>query len=180
MKKIFVVFLIAIFPLAGFSQSVFDKYGEMDHVAAVTINKGLINLVSSVEVEGDQETEEFIELAKGLNGIKVFITEDKGVSADMRATVKKYLKSADLEELMRVKDKDVNVKFYVKNGKDDNHVTELLMFVSGIKNTDLDINGRKLETVLVTLTGDIDLRKIGSLTEKMNLPKELNKAEKGE
>jgi hypothetical protein len=32
--------------------------------------------------------------------------------------------------------------------------------------------------VLLSLTGDIDLTKIGALTKKMNLPEELNKAEK--
>ena len=180
MKKTIVVFLIAIFPILGFSQSVFDKFEQMDHVAAVTINKGLINLVSSVDIEGDEDAKEFMELAKGLDGIKVFVTEDKGVSNDMKATVKKYLKSSSLEELMRVKDKDVNAKFYVKEGKDNNHVKELLMFVSGFENTDLDINGRKLETVLVTLTGNIDLRKIGALTKKMDLPEELNNAQRGE
>ncbi len=179
MKKSIVVFLIALFPVLGFSQSIFDKYEQMDHVSAISINKGLINLISSVDIEGDDDAKEFMELAKGLNGVKVFITENKGVSADMTTTVKKYLKSSSLEELMRVKDKDVNVKFYVKEGKDNNHVTELLMFVSGFENTDLDINGRKLETVLVSLTGNIDLRKIGALTKKMDLPKELNKAERG-
>ncbi len=177
MKKLIVVIVLAIFPVLGFSQSIFDKFEEMDHVAAITINKGLINLVGSVNIEGDDDAKEFLELAKGINGIKVFVTENKKVSADMTATVKKYLKSSSLEELMRVKDKDVNVKFYVQEGKDDNHVSELLMFVSGFENTDLDINGHKLETVLVTLTGDIDLRKIGSLTEKMNLPKDLKKAQ---
>ena len=111
MKKSLVVLLIAIFPVLGFSQSIFDKYEQMDHVAAITINKGLINLVSSVDIEGDDDAKEFFELAKGLDGIKVFVTEDKAVSADMTSTVKKYLKSSSLEELMRVKDKDVNVKF---------------------------------------------------------------------
>ena len=77
---------------------------------------------------------------------------------------------------MRVKDKDVNVKFYVKNGKNKDHVTELLMFVSGMENIEIGHNGRKLETVLVSLTGDIDLNKIGSITNKMDLPKDLKKA----
>ncbi len=92
--------------------------------------------------------------------------------------VNKYLKKSSLEELMRVKDKDVNVKFYIKNGKHKDHVTELLMFVSGMKNMDVDVNGRKFETVLVSMTGDIDLNKIGALTKKMNLPEELNDAGK--
>ena len=77
---------------------------------------------------------------------------------------------------MRVKDKDANVKFYIKSGRDEDHVSELLMFVTGMKNIDVDVNGRKIETVLLSLTGDIDLNKIGSLTKKMNLPEELNEA----
>jgi len=88
------------------------------------------------------------------------------------------LKSSSLQELMRVKDKDANVKFYIKSGKDEDHVSELLMFVTGIKNGNVEINDRKFERVLLSLTGDIDLNKIGSLTQKMNLPSELNKAGK--
>ncbi|MGB5318521.1 MAG: DUF4252 domain-containing protein, partial [Eudoraea sp.] len=57
-------------------------------------------------------------------------------------------------------------------------VSELLMFVTGVNRDDIEIDDRNIETVLLTLTGDIDLTKIGSLTKKMNLPEELNKAEK--
>jgi hypothetical protein len=83
-----------------------------------------------------------------------------------------------MEELMRVKDKDANVKFYIKQGRDDDHVSELLMLVTDLNEVEAD--GRKIETVLLSLTGDIDLNKINSLTKKMNLPKELNKAGKQE
>ena len=38
-----------------------------------------------------------------------------------------------MEELMRVKDGDQTVNFYVREGKDENHVKELLMFVNWIK-----------------------------------------------
>ena len=81
-----------------------------------------------------------------------------------------------MEELMRVKDKEANVKFYIKQGRDDDHVSELLMLVTDIK--EIEADGRKIETVLLSLTGDIDLNKINSLTKKMNLPEELNKAGK--
>ncbi|WP_047245096.1 DUF4252 domain-containing protein [Maribacter thermophilus] len=177
MRKLAVVLLVAILPLFGFSQSVFDKYESMDNVGSVIVNKGMIDLVSKIGAfDDDRETQEFVEVAKGLKGVKVFMTEDKSVSADMAKTVKKYLKSSRLEELMRVKDKDVNVKFYIRNGKKKDHVTELLMFVSGMDDVEIGHKGRKLETVLVSLTGDIDLNKIGALTEKMDLPQDLNKA----
>lgn len=81
----------------------------------------------------DKEAREFVELAQGLQGVKVFMTESASISKDMAKTVDRYLKSAKLEELMRVKDDGVNITFYVREGRKKDHVTELLMFVSGIK-----------------------------------------------
>lgn len=181
MKNLKVFLVVALFPLFGISQSIFDKYEDMDEVGSVTINKSLIRLAGNIAAfdEEDQEAQDFAEISRGLDGIKVFITEDVAVSKDMAATVRKYLKSAKLEELMRVKDKDANVKFYIKHGKDEDHVRELLLFVSDIDHGQFGgVNNRKFESVLVSLTGDIDLNKIGALTKKMNLPKELNEAGK--
>ncbi len=179
MKKYSIILALFAIPLTGFSQSVFDRFEDMDKVSSVIVNKNMFSLLAKMEVEvDDPEAQEFMDVAKSLNGLKVFITEDKAISADMKSTVDKYLKSASLEELMRVKDKDANVKFYVKNGKDSDHVSELLMLVTGIQNVNVQIDDRKIETVLLSLTGNIDLTKIGSLTKKMDLPEELNKAGK--
>ncbi|PCJ93456.1 MAG: hypothetical protein COA50_14100 [Flavobacteriaceae bacterium] len=179
MKKYILIVVFAMLPLFGFSQSMFDKFEDVDNVTSVVVSKSMFNLLSKINVEvDDPEAKDFMDIAQSLTGLKVFITEDKGVSADMNATVNKYLKSASLEELMRVKDKDANIKFYIKSGKNEDYVSELLMFITGINNTNLEINDRKVETVLLSLTGDIDLTKIGALTNKMNLPKELNKAGK--
>ncbi|MBD0776616.1 DUF4252 domain-containing protein [Maribacter sp. ANRC-HE7] len=178
MKKIIITMALAVLPILGFSQSAFDKFEDLDNVSAVVVNQSMFRLLSNIDVEvDDPEAKDFMDIAKSLKNLKVFITEDKNISADMLKTMNQYLKSAQLEELMRVKDKDANVKFYIKSGKDENHVSELLMFVTGINN-DVEVNGRKFETVLLSLTGDIDLRKIGSLTKKMNLPEELNEAGK--
>jgi hypothetical protein len=179
MKKFIVVLVMAVLPLTGFSQSIFDKYEDLDNVSAVVVNKSMFNLLAKMDVDvDDPEAQEYMDMAQSLSGLKVFITQDSKISADMKGEVDKYLKSSKMEELMRVKDKDANVKFYIRNGKDEDHVSELLMFVTGMKNVDVEVNGRKLETVLLSLTGDIDLNKIGSLTKKMNLPEELNKAGK--
>ena len=179
MKKVAVVFLLALLPTFGFSQSIFDKYEDMDNVGSVILNKGMIDLVSKLgEISNDKEAKDFIEAASGLDRVKVFMTQDAAISADMSKTVKKYLKSSKLEELMRIKDNDVNVKFYIKEGAQEDHVAELLMFVSGLDNVAMGPKHRKLETVLVSLTGDIDLNKIGAITKTMNLPQDLSKAGK--
>jgi hypothetical protein len=177
MKKLAIITALLITPIMGSAQSIFDKYEDMDEVSSVIVNKNMFELLVKMDVDvDDPEAKEFMEIAKSLSGVKVFVTEDKGISADMQGTVDRYLKNSSLSELMRVKDKDANVKFYIREGKDSDHVSELLMFVTGIKN--VEVEDRQVETVLLTLTGDIDLTKIGALTRKMNLPEELNKAEK--
>ncbi|SFR31203.1 protein of unknown function [Robiginitalea myxolifaciens] len=179
MKKYFIIAAILLAPMLAGAQSIFDKYEDMDEVSSVIVNKNMFELLVKMDMDvDDPEAKEFMEIAQSLTGVKVFATEDKAISADMKATVDRYLKSSSLSELMRVKDKDANVKFYIREGKDSDHVSELLMFVTGIKNMDVEVDDRQIETVLLTLTGDIDLTKIGSLTNKMNLPEELNKAGK--
>ncbi|MEO1484259.1 MAG: DUF4252 domain-containing protein [Bacteroidota bacterium] len=177
MKLKIVMLLVAALPFFGFSQSLFDKYEDLDEVTSVIVNKSMFNLLAKIDVEvDDPEAKEFMDIASSLKSLKVFTTDDAAIGKDMSASVNKYLKSSTMEELMRIKDKDANVKFYIKEGKDADHVSELLMFVTGLK--DVEANGRNFETVILSLTGDIDLNKINSLTNKMNLPEELNQAGK--
>ena len=179
MKTNILILLIAVMPLSGFSQSLFDRFEDLDEVTSVVVNKSMFNLLAKIDVEvDDPEAQDFMDIASSLKSLKVFTTDNKEIGDDMKTSVQKYLNASTMEELMRVKDKDANVKFYIKQGKDDDHVSELLMFVTGLKEVEAD--GRKFETVLLSLTGDINLNKINSLTNKMNLPKELNKAGKKE
>ena len=177
MKKYILIVLIAVIPVAGFSQSLFDKYEDLDDVTSVVVSKKAFELLAKMDIEvDDPDAQDFMDIATSVNSLKVFTTDNESIGADMKVSVGKYLKSASLTELMRVKDKDANVKFYVKEGRDSDHVSELLMFVTGLKEVEAD--GRRFETVLLSLTGNIDLNKISSLTKKMNLPEELNKADK--
>ena len=64
---------------------------------------------------------------------------------------------------MRVKDEGKNIKFYSKEGSDENHVKELLMHLTG------DIDGKD-RTVIMSITGNVDLKKISKLTKDLNVP----------
>ncbi|MCP4975884.1 MAG: DUF4252 domain-containing protein, partial [Maribacter sp.] len=104
MRKIIIILVMAVLPALGFAQ--FDKYEDMDNVSAVVVNHSMFRLLSNIDVEADEpEAQDFMDIAKSLNNLRVFITEDKSISADMMKTMDQYLKSAKLEELMRVKDK---------------------------------------------------------------------------
>jgi hypothetical protein len=177
MKKLVVILAIALAPVVTFGQSVFDKFEDMDGVTSVIVNQKMFKMLMDLQIQTDDpEAQEMIDMVGKITGLKVLTTGDDKISAEMNSTFNSYLKSSNLQELMRIKDGDQTVKFYVKEGKDDNHVKELLMFVNGLKELtkgqDININGekREIETVLLSLTGDIDLRQISKLTNKMNVP----------
>ena len=179
MKKLSILVLAFALPYLGVSQSIFDKFEDSDRIGTVTINKGMLNLVAAMMAhDEDEDTQELVEVAKSVNNIRIFMSEDEGASADMTATMKQYVRSSKLEELMKVKDGDTHVNFYVRNGKDDSHVAELLMFVTGIEDKHGPRHGRNFETVLLTMTGDIDLTKVGSLSKRMKLHKGMHKLDK--
>ena len=159
MKKIIFLIAIVIFPLANYAQtSIFDKFEEMDDVTTVVVTQEAFKMLAKFK-SGGEEGAEYFDMVKGLNSFKVFTTENPGIAKQMSDVVFSYLKSAKLTELMRVKDKDAKVKIYVRSGKDENHVSELLMFVSDMQNK------ANQEAVILSLTGDIDLNKISKLTE---------------
>jgi hypothetical protein len=176
-KKIIVLIAIVIAPMMSFGQGVFDKFEDLDNVSSVVVNQKMFKMLADLQINlDDPDSQEVMDMVKKITSLKVLTTGDEKVSNDMNAAVTKYLKSDNLEELMRMKDGDKTVNFYVREGKDDNHVKELLMFVNGLKEVTKDanitINGKKreIETVLLSLTGDIDLRQISKLTSKMNIP----------
>lgn len=185
MKKLVLIIALALSPVIMFGQGLFDKYEDLDGVTSVVVTQKMFSMISNIEINtDDEEAQAFVDMVKSLKSLKVLTTGDAGVSANMKADVDKYLRSSELEELMRIKDGDQTVKFYVKEGKDENHVKELLMFVNGLKeltkDQDITINGekREIETVILSLTGDIDLREVSKLTNQMDVPggKHLKKA----
>ena len=119
-------------------------------------------------------TKQYLDMVNSITSFKTLATQDKAIALDLAKWVKGQ--SVKLEELMKVKDNGVQMTFYVKQGKDENHVSELIMFVDGLtditKSANVNINGqnRSIDTVVVSLTGDIDLNQISKLTSKMNLP----------
>ncbi|GAB4157167.1 MAG: DUF4252 domain-containing protein [Winogradskyella sp.] len=176
-KKLIVITALVLAPMVSSAQSIFDKYEDMPEVASVIVNQKMFSMIATIDIDmDDPDAQAYMEMVKKITGLKVFTTGDEKISAEMKITVEKYLKSSDLEELMRIKDGGQTVKFYVREGKDENHVKELLMFVSGLKEItegqDIEINGKKreIETVLLSLTGDIDLRQISKLTNQMDIP----------
>lgn len=159
MKKIIFIIALAILPFASYAQiSIFDKFEDMDDVTSVIVNKEAFKMLSKFK-GNSPEAKTYGEMVQSLESLKVFTTENTAIANQMEEVVSRYLKTSKLVELMRVKDKDANVKIYVRPGKDDSHVSELLMFVNDLTNK------TNKQAVVLSLTGEIDLNKISEITD---------------
>ncbi|WP_292946599.1 DUF4252 domain-containing protein [Olleya sp. UBA1516] len=177
MKKYITITVLAILlmPLTGMAQDIFEKYSDDDKVSYVSIKPKMFQMLAKIDINtNDAEAKAYMDMVNSITSFKTMATGDKTIAKDITKWV--ATRSAVLEELMEVKDNGVVMKFYVKEGKDSDHVSELLMFINGLeaamKDSDIEINGEKrtIETVVISLTGDIDLNQISKLTQKMNLP----------
>jgi len=185
MKKSLIVFAIAILvmPLTALAQNdIFEKYSDNDNVTYASIKPKMFQMLAKMNIEtDDKEAQEFMNMVKSITSFKTLATDDKVIAGNIAKWVN--TRSSSLEELMQIKDDGVDVKFYVKEGKNEDHVAELLMFVNGLdavtKDLDVSLNGKKrgMESVLVSFVGDIDLNQLSKLINAFDLPggKELNK-----
>jgi len=174
-KLIVLIMAIMLVPLTGMAQKdIFEKYSDNADVTYVSIKPKMFQMIAKMGINvEDAEAKAYIDMVKSITSFKTIVTDNQAITADISKWVKS--KSGGLEELMEVKDNGSEVKFYVKEGKDEDHVKELLIFVNGIDKVmedKIEINGkqRKIETVVVSMTGDINLNEISKLTNKMNIP----------
>lgn len=173
-KWMILVMAIMFLPLTAMAQDIFDKYSDNSDVTYVSIKPKMFQMIANMGIDvDDDEAKAYMEMVKSITSFKTIVTDNKSISTDISKWVQS--RSSALEELMEVKDSGSEVKFYVKEGKDADHVKELLIFVNGIDkvvNESVEVNGqsRKIETVVVSLTGDINLNEISKLTDKMKIP----------
>jgi len=174
MKKFIITLVVVLVSSPFFAQAAFDKFDGQDDVTSIVVNRKMFDLMSKVKVDAsDKETQQYMNLIKKLDNLKVFTTSSARMTADMKSTAEKYIRTAGLEELMRVNDNGKNIKILVKSGATDSQIKELLMFIEG--------GSKANETVLMSLTGNFDLNEISVLTDKMRIPggDDLKKATKG-
>jgi len=170
--------ILIIFLLAGHigicqSQAVMDfhnKYKDNGKYLSVKIEGGLLKMLSGVETN-DEETQDFIDAVSKIEAIDVHsINRDDGDFTD--SDVKKFKKEVYKEkydELMIVRDGDTDVDFLIKEKK--GKISDLLLVVD-----------EPDEFIIVSISGEIDLKTIAKVTENFDIKgrKHLDKLEEKE
>ncbi|EAQ49220.1 hypothetical protein MED217_07441 [Leeuwenhoekiella blandensis MED217] len=161
MNKLVVTLMLVGFSLTTYAQKSFDRFEDMKDVTAMVINQKMFKLLGKMDLDSkDPEMKNYIDMVNSLEDIKVFSTKSANAAKAMKGEFSAYKASEKLEQLMSVKDEGKNVNFYYKPGKSDDFVSEFLMFIDGENNDD--------DTVLIKITGNIDLREIGKIANSIN------------
>jgi hypothetical protein len=163
MKKIILFIALALSPIVSNAQSFFDSLEDMDGVDMVVVPKDAFELISkfkNVKID-DNEGMKVFQMIKDLKEFKMFSTNKTAVADKMEIMVETAIKKQNLTQLMRIKEDDSRIKIYVKASSNKDFVSEVLMFIKGISKQ----TNKNSESMVVSLTGNIDINKMSSLAD---------------
>lgn len=137
----------------------YDKYSGTEGYTSVYISKYMFDMFRNNETSTGSQEDDMEQLISKLNCIKILVTDDDPATpapVNLYQEIMKVLPSSSYKEVMVVKEKDQDIKFYAKEEK--NKVVELLLVLGG-----------KDESVLISIQGDIDMKNISKLAKSMNI-----------
>ena len=168
MKKIIAIIIIMAVGTGVYAQGesvskFFAKYATDESFTTATISSKMFSLITNMDVESPED-KEIVDAISKLKGLKVLGKEN---SSDARSLYKEaygLVTTKEYEELMSVRDKDKDMKFFIRES--GGKINELLMVMGG-----------KDDFMLLSLFGEIDLKQISRIGRKMNVDglKELEK-----
>jgi len=160
MKKLMMGVVGMVLSIATYAQGdaiskFFAKYQDDETFTQVKVSQKMFGLFTNMEVDKPEDKEVLDAISK-IQGLRVLA---KHQTRDSRTLYKEALGMipGNYEELMSVRDKDKDMKFYIKeisSGK----IGELVMVMGGND-----------EFMLLSLFGEIDLKKIAHIGRKMNI-----------
>jgi hypothetical protein len=141
--------------------NLFEKYSGVEGYTSVYISKYMFDMFRNDQNTAAKPGEEDLEqVISKLDGIKILVTDDDpstSTPVNLYKEIMKLIPGSAYKEVMVVKEKDKDIKFYARENK-DKRVSELLMVIGGGD-----------ENVLISIVGDIDMKNISKLAKTMNV-----------
>jgi hypothetical protein len=162
MKKIITLIVLIALGTGVYAQSdavtkLFNKYaGDDSFTTQVTISSKMFSLFTDLEVE-KPEDKEVLEAISKLKGLRIIGKENTSDARNLYKEASGVVLQNKFEELMSVRDKDKDMKFYILE-KSPGKISELVM-----------VSGSPKDFMVMTLFGEIDLKQISRIGQKMNV-----------
>lgn len=134
----------------------FTKYQNDESFSQVTVSSKMFSLFTQMDAESPED-KEVLEAISKLKGLRILGKQDSRDARDLYKEAFTLIPVKEYEELMSVRDKDKDMKFYIKETTKGT-ISELLMVMGG--NT---------EFMVLSLFGEIDLKQVSRIGKKMDV-----------
>lgn len=159
MKKVIVlvVLMAAAFGLQAQDaiSKFFSKYQNDESFTQVNVSSKMFGLFTNMEAD-TPEDKEVLEAISKLKGLRILHKENTSDARTLYKEAFALIPVKEFEELMSVRNKEHDMKFYIKEtgGK----VAELVMIMGGTS-----------DFMVMSLFGEIDLKQVSRIGKKMNV-----------
>lgn len=160
MKKAIVIIGMMFFSVAMMAQGTvinkyFNEFQDNENFTKVSVSQKMFSMFTDIE-PGSQDEKDFLEAVSKLKGLKVLVADSIPDAMKLYKKAVSDVDKAGYEELMSVKDAKQNLKFSIKEKNDK--ISELLMVAGGKNNF-----------IMLSLYGEIDLKNISKIAQKMKV-----------
>lgn len=162
MKKIVTLIVLIAFGTGVYAQGdaiskFFNKYSaDESFTTQVTISSKMFSLFTNMEVDSPED-KEVLEAISKLKGMRILGKDNTSDARNLYKEASAIITQNKYEELMSVRDKDQDMKFYIIE-KTPGKISELVM-----------ISGSSKNFMVMTLFGEIDLKQVSRIGKKMNV-----------
>ena len=158
-KRILVLFmLVSITSISAQTSAIqrhFEKYGDDDRFTKITISSKMFSLFSNFDTD-DESSQEMIETIAKLKGLKMLVGNELDDAESMYKDISKQPEK-DMDELMRIEKQGSEFIFFITE-KSDGVISEVLM-----------IAFEENQVMMMSIVGEIDLKKMSQLSKHMNI-----------
>ena len=159
MKKIVAALVMMVVMNGAFGQDAiskfFSKYQNDESFSQVTVSSKMFGLFTNMEAETPEDKEVLDAISK-LKGLRILGKDDARNARELYKEAFTLIPMKEYEELMSVRDKDKDMKFYIRES--GGKVNELVMVMGGSD-----------DFMLLSIFGDIDLKAISKIGRKMDV-----------
>ncbi len=160
MKKSMIVAAMVMMAVAAQAQSdaiakFFSKYQNDENFSQVNISGKMFSMMANLDGNTPEEKAMISAISK-IKGLKILKRDETRLSRDLYKEAMAMIPTGEFEELMTIRDKDKDMKFYTKES--GGKISELVMIMGGND-----------EFLLMTLFGEIDLKEMGKIGRSVNI-----------
>lgn len=160
MKKLMIGAVMLIFSIAAYAQNdaiakFFTKYQNDESFSQVTISGKMFSMMANLDGDTPEEKAMISSISK-IKGLKILSKSEARNSRELYKEAISMVPTNSFEELMSIRDKDKDMKFFTKEA--GGKISELVMVMGGNE-----------EFMVLTLFGEIDLKEISKIGKSVNI-----------